>query len=593
MVLPNPRPSLSSGIHVKAREQSKPTVLSIRGLPKRSSLTGVKPSSRTILTPFLKRQDVERQPIGKTKISLTKGTRAAKHLPAPKTACSLSKPLTVIVSSTQSSSTRPSLTCPSKERNTPPFPVVLKRRVSNVISTNYVVNDNTTHRFSETLSRVSNRSSLLPSSEESSSPMAGEAKQNVESKGEPSHSPKTHKRSAERSTRFQRLISERVPILSSSDDIGEKRRIYDAVVNIQINRSEDSAPETTAISALPLSTSVPSFIHPMTTVSASPPSDEPSPPIEVVPRQRILNVVSQLLLASEQPHSPYPGTARRQSQQPMTPSKNEGEQLARAAAYIWERINRRSLTPDESVCCPSTVPPDKVAESESDSRRFDKLLVVNKEEEMSIVTICSPQSEDSEPSPTQSEAVPQQFEIWRATELSSEYSEAIPWLPGPVFDKPSSQWQRDLHAVSNVEPSMNSHSLIPNTALTPFSSSASTHLMQTLPLFQLNGDVLESEHQLVHPSTESRVDLNWFHTSQQCPWDVINMSINMASTIWYSWYSPKPKAKIAKSSPIPSETGRSSQCVPSSPQDVPRHFSGAVIRQRNLCAITSGNMPKI
>src|SRR6266576_157861 len=146
---------------------------------------GIKPSNRTVLTPFPKRRDVKKQSIGKAKISLTKGTtNAAKCLPASKTASSLSKPSTIVTSSTRASSTRPSLMRPSKDRTSPPFPVVPKRRASNVVSTNLVVNSNTTYRLSETLSRVSNGSPLLPSGEKPSSPVTGEAKRTVEPKGE-------------------------------------------------------------------------------------------------------------------------------------------------------------------------------------------------------------------------------------------------------------------------------------------------------------------------------------------------------------------------------------------------------------------------
>src|SRR6266576_1898619 len=277
---------------------------------------GIKSSSsgRTVLTPFPKRRDVKKQSTGKAKISLTKGmTNAAKCLPASKTASSLSKPSTVVTSLTRASSTRPSLTRPSNDKISPPFPVVPKRRASNVVSTNHVINNNITYRLSETLSRVSNGSSVPPSSENVSSPVAGEVPLLVEPKGELSRSPKFHERSAERSTRFQRLVSERVPTILLSDEAGEKRRIYDAVVNIQINKSEDNAPEAISTSALSFSTSLPSFIHPTPTTSAPPPSDEPSPPVEVGTRRRILNVVNRKASASEL-HSRYNGTVRRQSQ---------------------------------------------------------------------------------------------------------------------------------------------------------------------------------------------------------------------------------------------------------------------------------------
>src|SRR6266550_1088056 len=340
---PNPQGLTTSPLNATREPTSarkpisvKPVLEMVSPISRPSLNLGIKPYNRTVLTPFPKRRDVEKQPIGNAKVNHTKGTTSAvKHLPASKTVSLPSKPSPVVTSSTRASSTRPSLMRPSKDRTSPPFPVVSKRRASNVVSTNLVVNSNTTYRLSETLSRVSNGSPLLPSGEKPSSPVAGEAKRTVEPKGELSRSPKFHERSAERSTRFQRLVSERVPTILLSDEAGEKRRIYDAVVNIQINKSEDNAPEAISTSALSFSTSLPSFIHPTPTASAPLPSDKPSPPVEVVTRRRILNVVNKKSSASELPHSPYLGTARRQSQ----PSRNEGEQLARAVAYIRERIS--------------------------------------------------------------------------------------------------------------------------------------------------------------------------------------------------------------------------------------------------------------
>ncbi|KAF8344791.1 hypothetical protein F5887DRAFT_1074965 [Amanita rubescens] len=139
--------------------------------PKGSSHIGIKPPSRAVSTPFPKRRDVEKQSIGRTEISLTKGTSAAtKHLTASKTASSLSKPSPVIVSSTRATPTHP-----SNDRASSPFPAVSKQRTLSVISTNHVVDINTTHRLSETPSRVSNGSLSPLSGENSSSPVAGEA----------------------------------------------------------------------------------------------------------------------------------------------------------------------------------------------------------------------------------------------------------------------------------------------------------------------------------------------------------------------------------------------------------------------------------
>ena len=159
----------------------------------------------------------------------------------------------------------------------------------------------------------------------------------------------------------------------------------------------------------------------------------------MVPKRRTLDVINKLSSESD-PRSPYAGTDGRQSQQQhILAPRNKGEQLARAAAYIRERISRSSLTRDEeSDRCPK-VPPDKAAEPESDSRRLD-VQVVNKETETSV-TIRSPESEDSAFLLIQSDAGPQQSKTRRANELSSKHSDSIPWLPGPVLDEADNRRQ--------------------------------------------------------------------------------------------------------------------------------------------------------
>lgn len=107
MVSPISRPPLSSGKYVTAGEQSKKTVLNARESPRGSSLAGIKSSGRTVSTPFPKHRDVEKPSMGKAEVSPTKGMSAVKHLHAPKTTFSLSKPSTV-------PSTRAPPSCPSK-----------------------------------------------------------------------------------------------------------------------------------------------------------------------------------------------------------------------------------------------------------------------------------------------------------------------------------------------------------------------------------------------------------------------------------------------------------------------------------------------
>ena len=79
------------------------------------------------------------------------------------------------------------------------------------------------------------------------------------------------------------------------------------------------------------------------------PLDKASPPIEVAPRRSSLCVVNTKPLPSDA-CLPAPGTARRQSEHIKMPSmEGEGIYLSRAAAYIQERMNRRSLACDAFV----------------------------------------------------------------------------------------------------------------------------------------------------------------------------------------------------------------------------------------------------
>jgi len=130
-------------------------------------------------------------------------------------------------------------------------------------------------------------------------------------------------------------------------------------------------------------------------------------------------------------------------------TRNEGGQLVRAAGYIRERISRRSLAFDESIHCTPKGPPDKIVEPTSESRRFD-IRVVNKETETSV-TVRSPESESL---PVQPDAVPQQPEIRRASELSSEHSEPILWLPGPVLDEASTNHPSPIPSETGLENSL-------------------------------------------------------------------------------------------------------------------------------------------
>src|SRR6266576_3996739 len=94
-------------------------------------------------------------------------------------------------------------------------------------------------------------------------------------------------------------------------------------------------------------------------------SVDPIPPFEVISRRRDLNNVNKTSSGSAT-HSPEHKTARKRSHPPFSPSGGEGGgQLARAAAYMRERIAQRSSAFDEFVCRSPKAPPDKVTESDT------------------------------------------------------------------------------------------------------------------------------------------------------------------------------------------------------------------------------------
>ena len=130
---------------------------------------------------------------------------------------------------------------------------------------------------------------------------------------------------------------------------------------------------------------------------------------------------------------------------------------------------------------------------------------------------------------------------------------------------------------------MSSRSPVPNTALTPLYTSPSVYPAQANPPSQPR-PILLGLRQLVQPPTHSSVDLDWLHTSGQRPWDIINMSISMESTIRRS---PKSKAESTDFSPILPETRRTPLLGPSFPYNAPQQSNGAEIQQRNLCAISN------
>ncbi|KAF8328768.1 hypothetical protein F5887DRAFT_1186105 [Amanita rubescens] len=298
-----------------------------------------------------------------------------------------------------------------------------------------------------------------------------------------------------------------------STEVGERRRVSDAVISIHNGEKEDerSPSHSTAFTPLAPAPTTPS-VRPTRAVPLLLPSDDMIPPIEVISGRRNPNVVSK---ASTMDESYSPGS------EPLTAHAgvSDGGQPARAASYIRERSIRCSSAFDELVRRTPKVPPDKIMKSEP----LRHIPDVVSENEKASVSIRSPElsMESALPSRSQPEAVSlqpnkaivpalSQPEVQRADKLSTESSESVqpddgvredcsvqpveavvanrcsaehletekvsvePVIPALIeVEQPldSTKRQPELLVVSKTETSARLHSPIPSTALTPFALS--------------------------------------------------------------------------------------------------------------------------
>ncbi|KAF8344687.1 hypothetical protein F5887DRAFT_917898 [Amanita rubescens] len=97
-------------------------------------------------------------------------------------------------------------------------------------------------------------------------------------------------------------------ISSFSGEMGEKRQVCDTVVSIQNVESEEVSSPVPEDSMLPVPASVTSPVPALPATPAHAPSDELTPPFEVVPIRRNLNVVSARGNKDEEVSSPVPPT---------------------------------------------------------------------------------------------------------------------------------------------------------------------------------------------------------------------------------------------------------------------------------------------
>ena len=154
-----------------------------------------------------------------------------------------------------------------------------------------------------------------------------------------------------------------------STEVEERQQVpLDTIVNRQNKaRGDVYVPSHSAAFTRPTSApTTPSVLH-MCTVALCQCPNEPILLLEIVSRQHEPSGVCKTMEVHGL-HSPGLEAAQKQSVTSVLSSSVEGEgQLARAAAYIQEHIERHSLASDEFPRCSSKEPPDK------------QLIVVNKE----------------------------------------------------------------------------------------------------------------------------------------------------------------------------------------------------------------------
>ncbi|KAF8332895.1 hypothetical protein F5887DRAFT_922231 [Amanita rubescens] len=177
--------------------------------------------------------------------------------------------------------------------------------------------------------------------------------------------------------------------------MGEKRQVYDStVVSIQHISEETSSPDASVASAAPVPAPTTSPIHLLQVESPRHSLDENYPPVEVVSGRHgsgVVNVNDGSI------------TVRRQSKPDNHPSVvAEGSYIASAAAYVQERINRRSSSREEVVRRVTEDPLDKTIEPVS--QRL-----------------------------TQPKAAPLQLITPRVKELSIPCSKPVPHHPEPLL----------------------------------------------------------------------------------------------------------------------------------------------------------------
>src|SRR6266576_1691933 len=249
--------------HVKKRQSSESCMLVQKRLNKSTGTVDSSTKSRAVVdatscAPSSGAASNSKSRTGNAIVSRKKQASDSRHAPSTKTAPTLSKSSPV-----SSLRARPSNRLTNEPK--PSLSNVSKRRTPNVVNTKQMVKTETHQRIDAhsraSLPNANPRFGKIPSS-----PNTGESeepKRAVNLLGSPSGLPKKIPEcSEEHSILFGQLASAQVNSLSTSDEMGEKRRTLDTVISIQKENNKNNLPEATAALTLPAPALDTSPIHP-------------------------------------------------------------------------------------------------------------------------------------------------------------------------------------------------------------------------------------------------------------------------------------------------------------------------------------------
>ncbi|KAF8338573.1 hypothetical protein F5887DRAFT_1077669 [Amanita rubescens] len=203
--------------------------------------------------------------------------------------------------------------------------------------------------------------------------------------------PRSDKPLAECSNLEEGYAVEQALAFSHSTKVGKGRQACNAaVINEQKEEEASSPSEVPVVPVQSVSTPDASSFTPVRDVPLRLFSDKYIPPVEELSRRHDVSVVCKTSEVCSS-HSRSLETTRKRAIVSTVPFSVEGEgQLKRAAAYIQERIKRRSSMPDEFPRYGSKGPPDKRMEITStaiESRRLETDVIRARLEARTTLTL--------------------------------------------------------------------------------------------------------------------------------------------------------------------------------------------------------------